>query len=44
MSLSTRAVKEFALDAEGLSADLPSLFSGVFNEEQTTMAVVPYVS
>jgi len=45
MSLSTRAVKKCAVDADGLSADLPSSFSGVFNEEeQTAMAVVPYVS
>jgi len=44
MSLSMKAVKECAVDADGLSADLPSCFSGVFNVEQTAMAVVPYVS
>jgi len=43
MSLSMRAVKECAIDAEGLSADLPSWFRGVFNEEQTAMAVVPFL-
>jgi len=42
MVLSMRAVKECAVDADGLSAALPSWFSGVFNEEQTSMFVVPY--